>query len=156
MCSNLLEEEDGGICKILVKFLVIVVCLIVLMEGVVLRLFIFGEYFIKWGFLLFFWSDGSFLFFVGFWLLKCLFFVIFCCFFLIFCIFVFCFVLRFNFLMLFLLSIFKVCRFLIFLFSRVCMVVLFNLLERRYWWKLLLLFEMFGGCKMWINLLNLI
>lgn len=156
MCSNLLEEEDGGICKILVKFLVIVVCLIVLMEGVVLRLFIFGEYFIKWGFLLFFWSDGSFLFFVGFWLLKCLFFVIFCCFFLIFCIFVFCFVLRFNFLMLFLLSIFRVCRFLIFLFSRVWMVVLFNLLERRYWWKLLLLFEMFGGCKMWINLLNLI
>lgn len=47
MCSNLLEEEDGDICKILVKFLVIVVCLIVLMEGVVLRLFIFGEYFIK-------------------------------------------------------------------------------------------------------------
>lgn len=156
MCSNLLEEEDGDICKILVKFLVIVVCLIVLMEGVVLRLFIFGEYFIKWGFLLFFWSDVSFLFFVGFWLLKCLFFVIFCCFFLRFCIFVFCFVLRFNFLMLFLLSIFRVCRFLIFLFSRVWMVVLFNLLERRYWWKLLLLFEMFGGCKMWINLLNLI
>lgn len=156
MCSNLLEEEDGDICKILVKFLVIVVCLIVLMEGVVLRLFIFGEYFIKWGFLLFCWSDGSFLFFVGFWLLKCLFFMLFCCFFLRFCIFVFCFVLRFNFLMLFLLSIFKVCRFLIFLFSRVWMVVLFNLLERRYWWKLLLLFEMFGGCKMWINLLNLI